>query len=191
MHYEPFEYHQYKYVYLTYGNRNSCYLVRETPFERYARKYHPKSLSPKTMAESFLESSSSGKGESIDDLFAGKLELGRDRIDLLLDLVEQQEMIKYRNLASLYYDLFTLERLQTERPYPENYRFDSTRMKLTEDKLRVCEGIRKELQSHSKSLSFISRDLVNSLIDFKRQNKRQGLFLDDPLSGPLQNDREN
>ena len=145
------------------------------------------------MAESFLESIlKNEKSFNPDDPFQDKLEIGMDKIDLFLELIAQQEMIRYENLASLYNDLFTLDKMQKERPFPENYKRDQIWLKITEDKLRVYDSIRKEMKDHAKMLSFISKEMVDSLIDFKRQKQKERMFSDEDFSSePAKYDRKN
>jgi len=193
MYYSPFEAYLQKYIFPRYGLAGRDYTIREIPFVPYVIADKPKKNTPRTMAESFLESIlKNEKSFNPDDPFQDKLEIGMDKIDLFLELIAQQEMIRYENLASLYNDLFTLDKMQKERPFPENYKRDQIWLKITEDKLRVYDLIRKEMKDHAKTLSFISKELVDSLIDFKRQKQKERMFSDEDFSSePAKYDRKN
>ena len=175
--YDPPDSSWYKYFCSYSSSQKPSYKISEVPFESYSTESYKKKDSPKSMAGTFIDDIIRCSQElDPDDIFKSKTELSRNRIDLLLQLIEQQEHTKYDNIASLYRDLFMLDRLERERPFPDNYRQDSIWLKLKEDKLKIYDSIRKEQANHTKDMSFISKDLIDCLLTYKKMKTKEKMF---------------
>lgn len=105
-----------------------------------------------------------------------KTELHRDRIELLLEQASMLEEVKYQNLSSLYNDLFKLDLMEKERPFPQNYAKDQTWLRLNEDRLRLYDSIRKELREHQKNASFLALKIMDALLEYKSQKSKSQIL---------------
>jgi hypothetical protein len=132
---------------------------------------------PQRWAENFIDTVNSATGsDSIDDLFQQKLSLTHNRTQLILREILNKDAIHKENLNSLYQDLFTVEKLEHERPFPENYARDKTWMDLNKLKLNLRDQIRRELKDAIRSISFNEKDLRESLLEFKKQSNKSQLM---------------
>ena len=156
-------------------------MVLEPPYARplSAMPEYAKPPGLDDMTYSFLEQVVHAPPLDDDDFLNAKVELGEDRIKLMTQLVEQQNHLHYQNLSSLYRDIFSLDKMQHERPFPECYAQDQTWLRLTEDKLKLYDQVRREVRDHAKSLSFIARDLVGALVEHKGQKRKSDMLNSD------------
>ena len=162
--------------------------IREIPLAAYTPIGKKTSDSFTSSAKSFLESIVAGEVPASDDPFAQKLELGSDKIRLMFAMIEDQERVKYDNLSRLYVNLFELDRMQKERPFPDNYLHDALWFRLNERKLKVYDEIRREEREHMKSLSFMGKELLQALLDQKRQKQKESLLSNCEAGDPEEND---
>ncbi len=154
----------------SYQPGNKEWRIREIPPPIYYIEGRDELRTPAKMTESFLETlvnKDEGANTPFDPdrLFEIKTELGRNKIDLLLEQIGQRTAITNSNLASLYSDLLKLDNMLLDRPIP--YACDTTWLKINEDKLKVYDSIRRELKEDVHANSFTTGELVKALLDYK------------------------
>lgn len=124
-------------------------------------------------AYSFMEEAEKNQSMDIFEDFAGhKLEQKKDRTDLILRDIYERYYTRCRNLKSLYDDLLQVSNWRLERPFPDMYAKDRTWSDLNRMEFILREQLRRELKDFSKDTSFMSRDLRESLLEFKVQNRK-------------------
>ncbi len=186
MYYNPFSHYWVPHYTPSSVSIGSMYGLKEIPIEQYTFSDisgSGGSVDHTGTARKFLEdilSDNTPPDES--GFFRLDAELGKDRVDLLVDLIAQQESIKSNNLTGLYQDIFYLDRMQKERPFPDNYKRDQIWLKLVEDKLKLYDSVRREIKDHAKMVSFLSKDVVNALLDLKQKRKDGMMFEYTPSS---------
>jgi len=168
---EAYDYHNYmsslEGATLSVKNPASTYILKNiTP---YQTAYH--------LAESFKEGVKSRENSSdFDDLFSQKLELSDDKIKLILAEIEARSALKYDNLKRLYQDLSRVENWRLSIPYPMNEAKDRTWADLNKSELQIWDSIRRELKDSHRDLSFPTKDLRESLLEFKLQKQKSDLM---------------
>lgn len=128
-------------------------------------------------AYAFMQESSNSL--DMDDFFQAKISQARDKIDLITGEIDERESLKYDNLKRLYDDLLRVDNMKAEVPYPLNYQRGKVWIDLNSQELRIREQIRRELKDSARDLSFPSKDLRHSLLEFKLQNQKQHMMKDD------------
>jgi hypothetical protein len=124
-------------------------------------------------AYSFLKDAEKTQAMDIFEDFPGhKLEQKKDRTDLILRDIYERYYTRCRNLKSLYDELLQVSNWRLERPFPDMYAKDRTWSDLNRMEFMIREQIRRELKEFSKDTSFMSRDLRESLLEFKVQNRK-------------------
>ena len=177
--FDPMEAYWQNYHMAKYGLKKEGYSIREVPFTTYLNRPENAQNSTKSMADSFIcDIVKDSKELDADDIFKSKSDLAHSRISLLLDIVDQLENTKYNSLKYIYRDIFSLQKEQTELPFPLNYDFSST-LKLKEDRLGLYREARQIMENNTKHLSFIGKDLVESLLAYKNLKTKETLFADD------------
>lgn len=144
-----------------------------------SEKSEEKRETPREMADRFLSSvyecENAGLG-GLESFLTGEKDIARERIGLLCDVLDEHEKVRTQNLERLYNDLFEVHRLHAERPFPYNYRQDNVWMKLVDHKLKLYEEIRREMKDHQRAVSMSVSDLVNGLLEYRRQKQQSALF---------------
>ena len=181
--YDPMEAYWHNYHNVRYGSKKDGYTIREIPFQPYLWKPTESYISSNSIANGFIDDVVKDSKElDPDDIFKTKTDTAKDRVNLFLDVIGQLEGTQYNSLQNIYRDIFDLHKKQTEMPFPLNYDFSST-LKLKEDRLRLYQEARQLMSQHSKNLTTIGRDLVDSLITFKNQKQKETLLEDDEVTG--------
>ncbi len=181
--YDPIEAYWHNYHNAGYGLKKDGYTIREIPIQPYLLKPAEAYVSSNSIANGFIDDVVKDCKElDPDDIFKTKTGVAKDRTNLFLDVIGQLEGIKYNSLQNIYRDIFDLHKKQTEMPFPLNYDFSCT-LKLKEDRLRLYQEARQLMSQHSKNLTTIGRDLVDSLITFKNQKQKETLLKDDEVTG--------
>ncbi len=167
-----------------YGSQQTETKIIELPVQNVpATPESEAERTPHAMADSFLERVLGDASERREiDFSSEKTVRSRDRINLILESIADQEMVKYRNLTSLYRDLLTVDKMIVERPILPQYQDDSIFFKLNGDKLRLYDSIRKQLSETAKANSFMTKELIEALLDYKKQTTKTRLMGDDPGS---------
>ena len=175
--------------------------IKVVPFTQYVRAYSLKQMTPyktaEAMAEMFTQAVKIPQNQQdSDDLFAQKLELTESKTTLILDEINARDNIKYDNLNRLYKDLNRVHNWRLERPFPDNYMQDRTWSDLNKMELSLHDQIRRELKDASKDVAFPTKDLRESLLEFKLQNQKANMLKDDTLelmveSGVMEPDGSN
>ncbi|MFC1591643.1 hypothetical protein ACFL43_03865 [Thermodesulfobacteriota bacterium] len=179
--YDPTEAYWHNYHSARYGLKKEGYTVREIPILPYSLRPAKAYISSNSIANGFIDDVVKDCKEfDPDDIFKSKTGVAKDRISLFLDVIGQLEGNNYNSLQGIYRDIFDLQKKQTEMPFPLNYDFGST-LKIKEDRLRLYQEARQLMSQHSKNLTTIGRDLVDSLITFKNQKQKEALIGDDDL----------
>jgi len=184
VHNDTKEFEKERYLYDNYTGMLSTNGAKLTLIPPYIQSHFytnlppPQAYSPSEMqAYTFMESAKSDSESSdIDDIFKSKLVHSEDNIGLILSQIRDRDTLKYDNLARIYDDLFRVDQFRAEIPYPQKYNKDSTWTDLNNSELKLREQIRRELQTSTHDLSFLSNDLRNSLLEFKLQNKKQSMM---------------
>ena len=128
-------------------------------------------------ASKFMDlSEDKGVSGDFDDFFNQKKELGRDKVNLILDGIYQRETIKYNNLKLLYEDLLRINNWRLERPYPDNYKKDRLWSDLNRSELQIRDQIRREMKDAARDMAFTEKDLRESLLEFKVQAQKNNMF---------------
>ncbi|MBW2644261.1 MAG: hypothetical protein JRC89_13110 [Deltaproteobacteria bacterium] len=128
-------------------------------------------------ASSFMEEAEKNQSMDIIDDFAGhKLEQKKDRTDLVLREIYERYYTRCGNLKSLYDDLLQVSNWRLERPFPDMYAKDRTWSELNRMEFVLHEQVRRERKDFSKDTSFMSRDLRESLLEFKLQNRKNQML---------------
>jgi hypothetical protein len=112
----------------------------------------------------------------MDDFFQAKISQARDKIDLITGEIDEREGLKSDNLKRLYDDLLRVDNMKAEVPYPLNYQRGKVWIDLNNQELRIREQIRRELKDSARDLSFPSKDLRHSLLEYKIQNQKQHMM---------------
>ena len=181
--YDPMEAYWHNYHNARYGLKKDGYTIREIPIQPYLWKPVESYISSNSIANGFIDDVVKDCKElDPDDIFKNKTGVAKDRINLFLDVIGQLEGTQYNSLQNIYRDIFGLHKKQTEMPFPLNYDFSST-LELKEDRLRLYQEARQLMGQHSKNLTTIGRDLVDSLITFKNQKQKETLLEDDEVTG--------
>jgi len=129
------------------------------------------------MADSFREGvKSTQTSPDFDDFFQQKVELSDDRINLVLNEMSARDQLKYDNLKRLYDDLFKVSQWRVEIPFPQNYAKDRTWSDLNKAQLQIREQIRRELKDSAKDMAFPTKDLRESLLEFKLQSQKSKMM---------------
>ena len=128
-------------------------------------------------ASSFMEEAEKNQSMDIIEDFAGhKLEQKKDRTDLILREIYERYYTRCGNLKSLYDDLLQVSNWRLERPFPDMYAKDRTWSELNRMEFVLREQVRRERKDFSKDTSFMSRDLRESLLEFKLQNRKNQML---------------
>ncbi len=128
-------------------------------------------------ASSFIEEAEKNQSMDIIEDFAGhKLEQKKDRTDLILREIYERYYTRCGNLKSLYDDLLQVSNWRLERPFPDMYAKDRTWSELNRMEFVLREQVRRERKDFSKDTSFMSRDLRESLLEFKLQNRKNQML---------------
>ncbi len=133
--------------------------------------------SPYTIANSFIENADNSQSKTdIEDFFEQKVELSKDRINLILTEINTRDTLKYDNLKRLYDDLFKIDRWRIERPFPENYCKDGIWNDLNRMELQIRDQIRRELKDSTRDTAFPQKDLRESLLEFKLKKQKADMI---------------
>jgi len=175
--------------------------VKVVPFTQYVRAYSLKQMTPYKTAEAMAEMFTQAikmpqNSQDSDDLFAQKLELTENKTALIIDEIKAREGIKYDNLKRLYNDLNRVANWRLERPFPDNYLRDKTWSDFNKMELSIHDQIRRELKDATKDVAYPTKDLRESLLEFKLQNQKANMLKDDTLelmveSGVMEPDGSN
>lgn len=171
------------YYFPAYGQKTKGVTITEHPVELCPVISQNKDslYTPISRASSFLEETL--KEASIQgcefDFVGAKTDRAKDRIGLILESIADQEMVKYQNLTSLYRDLLTVDKLIAERPILPHYQDDQAFFRLNENKLKLYDGIRKQLSDTAKANSFMTKELIDALLDHRKQTGKAQVMSDD------------
>ena len=175
--------------------------IKVIPFMQYTKAYSLRQMTPyktaEAMAQMFTEAVMMPQhSQDSDDLFAQKLELTENKTALIIDEIKAREGIKYDNLKRLYKDLNRVENWRLDRPFPDNYLRDKTWSDLNKMELSLHDQIRRELKDATKDIAYPTKDLRESLLEFKLQNQKANMLKDDSLelmveSGVMEPDGSN
>jgi len=175
--------HKEKYLYDNHFTTLSGAKINEVSFVGYSlvpvNELHiiESNCPQKNIADTFINSVQSATGFSgIDDIFEQKLKLTEDRNYLIINEIMEKDSLHKQNLASLYHDIFMVEKWRTQRSYPESYQKDKTWMEFNKMELSLRDQIRRELKDSIQSISFNEKDLRESLLDFKKQSQKNQMM---------------
>ena len=165
--------------------------IKVVPFRQYVRAYSPQRMTPYRTAEAMAEMFTAAvrdpiQSQNSDDLFSLKLGLTEDKTALILDEIKARDQIKYDNLGRLYDDLIQVGKWRLERAFPDNYKQDKTWSDLNKMELSIRDQIRRELKDAAKDAAFPSKDLRESLLEFKIQNQKANMLRDDSLESVVE-----
>jgi hypothetical protein len=168
------------YLYAAYGPCSPCdnSKLRVIPtILNYICEPAPKQYSLARMTEAFTDRSESrpSPSHSIDDLLGQKAELGKDRIDLILDGVYALEQTRELNLQSLYQDLLRVSNMHLERMH-DYWKRDSTWLDIEKQYLGIRDQIRREQANFDRSVSLLGKELRGALLDWKKHKQKEALF---------------
>ena len=158
------------YNYQIYMGKLDGAKLKVVPGIQYLGAY---SSTPYSVADHFMKNATdSHNNPDSDDFLKQKVELSEDRIGLILGEICAREGLRNDNLSHLYYDLLKVRNWRLERPYDANYMKDKTWMELTKLELQLSDQIRRELKDSAKDIAFPQKDLRQSLLEFKLQNRK-------------------
>jgi len=148
---------------------------------QYVKVYHPSRNGPRTMSEqvasAFMQDAKeSANKDDFEGIFRQKVEASADRTALILGEISQRDSLKYDNLKRLYDDLIRIENWRLARPYPLNQSMDRTANEFNKMELSIRDQIRRELKDAAKDTAFPSKDLRESLLEFKLQNQKSSML---------------
>ena len=131
------------------------------------------SSTPYSVADHFMKNATDSHNNlDSDDFLKQKVELSEDTVGLILGEIHAREGLRNDNLSNLYYDLLKVRNWRLERPYDANCMKDKTWMDLTKLELQLSDQIRRELKDSAKDIAFPQKDLRQSLLEFKLQNRK-------------------
>jgi len=126
------------YHYQNYIKRLEKARLRVVPGLAYIHTYSPNKNTPYAIAETFMEIvRDSQKKSDFDDFFKQKVEMGEDRVHLILGEITGRDNLKYENLARLYYDLSRVDQWRAEMPFSVYYHKDRTWSDLNKMELQL------------------------------------------------------
>lgn len=138
----------------------------------------------KTAAAFIQNCQNQPQGDDLDQLFYQKLDISKDRSELIQTGLTNRAGLNQYNLSRLYEDLFRISRWRAEVPFPQNYLADRTWMELNKMELDIRSQIRAELNHTAKDLQFMEKDLRESLLEYKIAHQKSRLFnLEDVAQG--------
>ena len=154
--------------------------VRIIPGIEYLRPRHtysvPYSPTEQTVSSFMHASQEPQESSGFDDFFKQKVEHSQDRVDLILGEITGRERLKSDNLIRLYDDLLRVDQFRAQIPFPQKYQKDNAWSGLNDQELRLREQIRRELKESAKDLSFPSKDMRESLLEFKLRNAKSHMM---------------
>jgi hypothetical protein len=110
-----------------------------------------------------------------DDFFKQKLDLTKDRKDLILSEIRNRDRLLYENLKGLYDDLLMLDNWRLAHD-PTGYIHDQTWQRHNEMELNIRQQIRREMTDSMRDTAFPEKDLRESLLEFKVQKTKSDML---------------
>ena len=100
----------------------------------------------------------------------------RDKVDLVLDELSRREFIKYDNLMRIYGDLLNVYELKFQLDPTHFYTKSKTWLDLFNQELNLKKQIRSELRDMYKDTMQASKELRESLLEYKVSAQKYKLF---------------
>lgn len=144
----------------------------------YTKPYHSVQYTrPGYVAEAFIKETRNPQIKAdFDDFFGQRVEQSQDRIALILGELKSRSQLNYENLNRLYDDLFRIDNWRTEIPFPDNYLKGRTWESFNQMELQIRDQIRRELKDFAKDTAFPTKDLRESLLEFKLQSQKSKMM---------------
>jgi hypothetical protein len=173
-----------RYDYLIYSGRIDSGKIRVIyPFEivNFYRNLSPGHNPDSPFERTYTFLSKAEAAPYNDDLFGQKLDLTKDRKDLILSEIRNRDRLLNENLKGLYDDLLMLDNWRLAHD-PTGYIRDQTWQRHNEMELNLRSQIRRELADAMRDSSFSEKDLRHSLLEIKLNNQKAQI-----LGGGLEN----
>ena len=100
----------------------------------------------------------------------------RDKVDLVLDELSRREAVKYDNLMRIYGDLLDVYCAKVQLDPTHFYTKSKTWLDLFNQELNLKKQIRSELRDLYKDTSHATKELRESLLEYKVQAQKYKLF---------------
>jgi hypothetical protein len=100
----------------------------------------------------------------------------RDKIDLVLDELSRREAVKYDNLMRIYGDLLNVYELKFQLDPTHFYTKSKAWLDLFNQELNLKKQIRSELRDMYRDTGLASKELRESLLEYKVSAQKYKLF---------------
>ena len=104
------------------------------------------------------------------------VEVTKDKMSLIRGQIEARQGISYDILSRIYDDIFTVEKLRTGLPFPARYEQGKSWSDLNKHELDLRVEVRKEMKEVLKDNSFSTKDLRDSILEYKVQSMESKLM---------------